>query len=120
MLQNSINPKDLDQLKSSFYEGTRGMWACIGQDGKWGIFCNDKIIAENMTIEDAYVVDMMHAHFLPLVDEVGRLQKEKTELQMNEDNYKLRIDSLERQVQHWKNQWNAAIKAGEELGDERI
>lgn len=103
------------QLRTAYDQATKGMWVFVEQPDGYGLFCNEHVLAEKMSQQDAYLVDTMHAHFKPMLDEIDTLNNSNIRLREAEDALKLQIESLKRQVNHWHSLYNAAKAAGERI-----
>lgn len=111
-----MNREQTRQLRKAFDGTTKGMWVSVEQGpDTHGLFCNEHVVAEGMSSNDADLVDIMHAHFKELLDEIDTLNDLTLRLKENEENHKLQIESLKRQTAHWHNLYNAAKKAGEQI-----
>lgn len=113
-----MTPEQAKQLRDAYNQATRGIWAFTEQEEGFGLFCNEVTVAQKMSFLDAYLVDTMHYHFIPLIDQVDKLTKDVDDLKQTEDKLTLENAALELQVQHYKNLHEAAIRAGEQLAEE--
>lgn len=67
---------------------------------------------------DAYLIDIMHAHFISLIDEVEELQKDKNNQKEKVDTLELELEISKNETRHWHGLYNAARAAADKIVNE--
>lgn len=115
-----MKTEHLKQLREAFKLTTKGIWCSIPTETEWGLVCNEVIVGQKMSMADAYLVDVMHAHFISLIDEVEELQREKERQKENTETLELSLETSKNEANYWHGLYKASIEAASRLSMEIV
>jgi hypothetical protein len=115
MIALQLSEKALEQLKALYKEQTKGIWTTVNTANGFGVMCNEEMIAEDMSLANAYFIDAMHAHFNVLIQDIEHLKMAYSLKEQEAENLAVAVETNLNQIEYWKSAHKAAAKANELL-----
>lgn len=114
---SSIPDKEILQLKEAYENATRGMWVSVQTDDKFGLLANDTTVAKGMALSDAYLVDLMHHHFILMLNELLELREKTARQALLLEDQAIQAEALQLQADIWMVKYKTAQAAADKLQD---